>query len=169
MRFNLMWFNLIGFNLSWLGLVIYGDKFSVFAILWLLSHLYLTTQKVIEVKLITLITSVGLIIDTCLLHIGIFTFDTFYIIPFWLIVLWACFAATIRCSLSFLENSKRLQLLCGLIFPPLSYITGASLSAVTLNHSIVTTYALLAAIWGPLMLIIYSLKAKLIHLEVSDA
>jgi hypothetical protein len=162
-----MWFNLLGFNLSWLILVIYGNTFSVLALIWLAIHFYLITQKKAEITLIILVTILGIIIDTSLLHLGVFSFENAYVIPFWLIVLWACFAATVRHSLSFLDNSKVLQFLCGFVFPPISYIGGASLSAVTLNHSLIETYALLAAIWGPLMVIIYLLKTKINNTEAS--
>lgn len=164
----MMWFNLLGFNLSWLGLVIYGNTFSVIALAWLSIHLYLTKNRPAEIVLIILVTIIGFVIDTSLIHLGVFTFNTAYIIPFWLIVLWACFAATLHHSLRFLERSKILQLLCGIAFPALSYIGGASLSAVQLNYSLITTYTLLAIIWGPLLVLLFSLKTQIYNTEVPN-
>jgi hypothetical protein len=164
-----MWFNLLGFNLCWFGLVLYGNNFSVIALSWLTIHVYLVMEKKAEVTLIILVMLIGTIIDTSLLHLGVFTFDTSYIIPFWLIVLWGCFAATINHSLVFLSGSKTLQCLCGLVFAPLSYIGGASLSAVTLSYSLAMTYLLLALIWGPLMVLLFSLKTKIYNTRMSYA
>ena len=160
-----MWVNIVGFNLAWLGLVLYGNNFSVIALLWLAFHLYKVTQRKAEITLILLVCLIGTTIDTGLLHLGVFTFTTEYLIPFWLIVLWACFGATLNHSLAFLTRAKRWQLFCGLLFPPLSYIAGANLSAVTLNYSTLTTYFILSMVWGPLMIWLYLLKTQIFAIE----
>ena len=101
---------------------------------------------------------IGSLIDTLLHSAGILIFPNQYFIPFWLIILWAAFAATIAHSLQFLRHSTLLQALIGFIFPPLSYLAGASFSIVELGYSQLATYFILAMIWSVLMVVFFQLK-----------
>jgi hypothetical protein len=48
--------------------------------------------------------------------------------------------------------------LIGFIFPPLSYLGGASLSAVDLGYSQLATFFVLAPVWSVLMVLFFHLK-----------
>jgi hydrogenase/urease accessory protein HupE len=153
-----MLLNLICFNGSWFGLVYFGNSFVPFSLLWLGLHIYYCKVPFIEFKLIISITIIGTFIDSTLLSADILLFDSRTIIPLWLISLWAGFAATITHSLQFLSHSKKLQFVIGFIFPPLSYIAGASLSAVEFGSSTLVTYFILAPVWGAVMVLCFLLK-----------
>jgi hypothetical protein len=164
-----MLFNLIGFNISWFGLVLLGQSFIPFALFWLGLHLYFCKKPLVEFKLILSITIIGTLIDSTLLFLDVLQFHDRMIIPFWLITLWAVFAATIAHSLKFLANSKRLQFTIGLIFPPLSYIGGASLSAVEFGYNLLATYFILGFIWSILIVLFFSLKERFYYQEIQEA
>lgn len=153
-----MLLNLIGFNISWFGLVLLGNIFIVFSLGWLGLHLYLCKHPLAELKLIISVTFIGTLVDSVLLFYDVLLFNQQLMIPLWLITLWAVFATTIAHSLHFLSHSKKLQFIIGYIFAPLSYIGGASLSAVVLGHSVLITYFILASIWGVLMMLFFYLK-----------
>ncbi len=153
-----MLFNLVGFNSSWFGLILLGDMFIPMALLWLVLHLYWCKHIQAEVKLVSAIVLIGALVDTILLSAGILIFPNHQYIPLWLITLWAAFAATIAHSLQFLKHSKLLQATMGFVFPPLSYLAGASLSLVELGYSQLTTYFMLAIIWSVLMVLFFKLK-----------
>jgi hypothetical protein len=155
-----MLFNFIGFNISWFGLVLLGNSFIPFTILWIGVHLYLCKHSWAEFKLIISIAFIGTLVDSTLLFLGILQFNEQLIIPFWLITLWAVFAATIAHSLNFLSRSKTLQFTIGYVFPPLSYIGGSSLSAVELGYTVLVSYLILASIWSILMMFLFALKDK---------
>jgi hypothetical protein len=163
-----MLFNLIGFNLSWFGLVLLGQVFIPFALFWLGLHLYFCKKPLAEFKLILSITIIGTLVDSTLLFLDVLQFNDRVVIPFWLITLWAVFAATIAHSLKFLANSKILQFTVGFIFPPLSYIGGASLSAVEFGYSLLVTYFILASIWGVLMLLFFLLKGRFYYQDINN-
>ena len=55
--------NLLGFNLSWLGLILLGNIFIPFSILWIGLYLYWCEQVKLEVKLILSIVLIGTLID----------------------------------------------------------------------------------------------------------
>jgi hypothetical protein len=163
-----MLFNLIGFNISWFGLVLLGKIFIPFALFWLGLHLYFCKKPLAEFKLILSITLIGTLVDSTLLFLDVLQFHDRMIIPFWLITLWATFAATIAHSLKFLANSKILQFTIGFIFPPLSYIGGASLSAVEFGYNLLVTYFILASIWGGLIVLFFSLKERFYFQEIQE-
>ncbi|MFT5758347.1 MAG: hypothetical protein ACI9LM_003086 [Alteromonadaceae bacterium] len=156
-----MLLNIIGFNLSWFGLVLLGNSFIPITLLWIGLHLYLCKQRLAELTLICCVVIVGALIDSILLFIGVFEFSGRLFIPLWLVCLWAAFGATITHSLYFLEGSKILQFIIGCIFPPLSYVAGSSLSAVVLGYEPWVTFIILAPVWGAVLMMIFSLKHKL--------
>lgn len=153
-----MLINLLGFNLSWFGLILFGDIFIPLTLIWLGIHLYLCKQLGAEFKLIFVIVLLGTLVDTFLFLANILIFPNYNFIPFWLVALWAAFAATISHSLIFLEKSLMLQALVGFVFPPLSYLAGASLSVVSFGYSQLATYFILAFIWPVLMILFFQLK-----------
>ena len=161
-----MLLNLIGFNISWFGLVLLGKIFIPFALCWLGLHIYFCKNPLAEVKLIISVTIMGTMVDSILLFADVLVFTEKLIIPFWLITLWASFAATIGHSLKFLAHSKTLQFIIGFIFPPLSYIGGASLSAVEFGYNLWVTYFIFASIWAVLIMLFFSLKERFYSQEI---
>jgi hypothetical protein len=152
--------NLIAFNLTWLGLILLGDIFIPMAATFLILHLYYQAGKN-ELSLILVVAVIGTLLDSTLAYSDVFIFPDTQYIPFWLVTLWCCFAATIRHSLSFLASSKILQFLIGGIFAPLSYLAGANFSVVYLTPSLGFSYLLLACLWGPLMVVIFFISEGL--------
>ena len=169
-----MLFNLIGFNISWFGLILLGNTFIPFAILWLGLHMMYCKQRFPEIKLIITVTSIGILVDSILSFFDVLLFNeplltSLVLIPLWLITLWAVFAATIAHSLKFLAHSKKVQFMIGFIFPPISYIGGASLSSVYFGQSIWMTYFIFAPIWGGLLVLFFYLKEKYYFQEAVNA
>lgn len=153
-----MLLNILGFNCAWFGLILLGNNFIPFALFWLALHIYRCKKPLAEFKLILSITMIGVLVDSTLLFFDVLVFNEHLLIPFWLIMLWAAFAATIAHSLNILAWSKTLQFCIGFIFPPLSYLAGSSLSYVEFGYSLVTTYFIFAFIWSGLMMLFFHLK-----------
>lgn len=162
-----MLINLIGFNVSWFGLVYWGNNFIPIAFLLLLSHLFFQSKNYKELLLILVVSVIGISIDSLLQQIRFFIFLESSHIPFWLMMLWACFAATICHSLNFLASSKILQLAVGGLISPLSYLAGYKFMVVDFGYSILITYAVLALVWGGLFILFYCLKGKIMKGEMS--
>jgi len=161
-----MWLNLLGFNIVWLGLVILGNSFIPVALTWLLWHIYRCSERMIELTLIGMIAITGILIDSLLIYFDVLSFQDHPLIPLWLVMLWLCFAATIRHSLMFLSDSKWLQLLVGAIFPPAAYISGAHLVNISFGYSLPVTFTILALIWATLFLLIFSYLSPLASKKV---
>lgn len=164
-----MLFNLLAFNLSWFGLILLGNLFIPLTLVWLGMHLYWCKHAIAEIKLILSIVLIGTLVDNLLLSAGILIFPHHHFIPLWLITLWAAFAATIAHSLQFLASSTLLQALIGFIFPPLSYLGGASLTSVEFGYSQLATYFILASIWSILLVLFFHLKEIFYGREIKYA
>lgn len=157
--------NLVAFNAAWFGLVVIGNLFIPIAAIILCVQLWYFQATKNEILLICLVATIGIWLDFALVYSGVFIFPETEGIPFWLMILWLLFAGTIRHSLAFLAKSKVLQFVVGALFAPLSYLAGAKLSVVYLVPSLGFSYLLLACLWGPLMLVVFSLSRWLQVLE----
>jgi len=163
-----MLINVIGFNLSWFGLVYWGDSFIPIAMLLLIAHLFYISKNHKELILIIIVCVIGLCVDSLLQQLNVFIFPESSHIPFWLMMLWASFAATICHSLRFLESSTLLQLVVGGGISPMSYIAGYKFMAVDFGYSMLITYSILALIWGGLFMLFFYLKSKIIKVEINN-
>ena len=162
-----MLINIIGFNLSWFGLVYWGNNFIPFTFALLIAHLFFQSKNHKELLLILIISVIGISVDSLLQQLNVFIFLEPSHIPLWLVMLWASFAATICHSLRFLESSKLLQLAVGGLVSPLSYIAGYKFMAVDFGYSILITYLILALIWAGLFVLFFYLKSKIIKVEIN--
>lgn len=160
--------NIIGFQICWLGLVYWGNVFVPIAALLLICHLVLLSKKQNEAILIITILLIGSIVDFILVKLGLFIFSPSTGIPLWLMVLWACFAATLRHSLRFLKKSILLQLIIGSLVAPLSYIAGEKLGAVAFPYSLLFTYFILSILWGLLMVLFFQIEDLLFAKEAKN-
>jgi hypothetical protein len=164
-----MLINLIGFNVSWFGLIYWGNNFIPIAFLLLLAHLFFQSKNYKEFFLILVVSVIGISVDSLLQQLTLFIFLEPSHIPFWLMMLWASFAATICHSLNFLASSKMLQLVVGGLISPLSYIAGYKFMVVDFGYSMFITYVVLALVWGGLFILFYYLKNKIMKGEMSHA
>lgn len=153
--------NAIFFNFSWLGLILIGDYFIPVALAWLAWHVSECEERDKEVVLICCLALTGFIVDSVLIHLSIFDFgDDMQVIPLWLITLWACFAATLRHSLSFMQKHILLPIIAGGALAPLSYFAGAKLGAVSFPQPTVVTFLVLSLIWMSILLTVNSILKK---------
>ena len=145
----------------WFGLVLKGNAFLPVAILWLAIHILSCKRKMDELALVLVVTMIGACLDSFLVELGVFEFATAALIPWWLVMLWACFAATLRHSLGLLSHSVRLQWFVGTFLVPLNYLAGYKFSAVNLPLSLIESYLILAFVWGPILVLLFFLQKKI--------
>lgn len=160
-----MWINLLLFNISWFGLILVGDNFIPITLCWLAFHFATVKHKTREILMVAIISIIGITLDSLLYYFQVFQFETGRFIPFWLMVLWLGFSATVAHSLLFLEKSKMLQFVVGGVFAPLSYIAGYNFGVVNFGHPVLITYFLLSMIWAPLMVLFYFIYSTLVSKE----
>lgn len=145
-----------------------GNSFIPFAILFLCFHYFVEVKNSREILYTITLFVIGILIDSLLQYSGFFIFQKTTHLPFWLIVLWGCFATTLCHSLKFIGLSLWFQIFAGFI-APLSYLTGYKFSAVQFGHSIMFTYVVLALIWTSLFILFFKLKSIYIDEEYCHA
>ena len=159
--------NIIGFNITWFGLVYFGNTFIPVAIIFIVLHLLMLSKQKNEKVIILVVTLIGIATDSLLQYLDILIFIDNDHIPFWLMVLWSCFATTLCHSLRFLSKSRWLQLLAGLS-APFSYIAGYKLGAIELGQSIINTYLILAVSWVTLFILFFHFIKQSSNSETSE-
>ncbi|REL26875.1 DUF2878 domain-containing protein [Thalassotalea euphylliae] len=153
--------NAILFNLCWFGLIFWGNAFIPVVALWLIWHIRQCDKPKDELQLIFQVTVIGLIIDSSLMHAGVFDFgQEQLIIPPWLVVLWAAFAATLNHSITLVCKSVTVSRCIGAFVVPMSYIAGERLNAVDFSYSYITTIATISIVWLLLLPYLISLTKR---------
>ncbi|HSC83595.1 MAG TPA: DUF2878 domain-containing protein [Pseudomonas sp.] len=107
-----------------------------------------------EWRLLAGVTLFGSALDSSLLHLGVFDFPgDSPLLPFWLALLWALFATTLKHCLRWTARTWWLSALCGALGGPLSYYAGARLAGVGLPLGTGVSLWLLAGIWAGVMVL----------------
>lgn len=135
--------NAIGFQCCWTACVIGGSAWAAVVVpLFFIWHW--RQRKANEVTLILVVTLLGTMHDSTLLNLGLFGFPEHsgFIIPLWLILLWAAFAATVLHSMAWLLEKTWLAALLGAIAAPWSYYAGSLLKSIELTSPALISVAL---------------------------
>ena len=143
-------FNIIVFNLLWIGLVLGRDSLIHLTLPSLLIYLA-CLLRIGDLKLhqILLPALIGITIDSSLTFFGIFIFtESSLIVPFWLIVLWVNFSTTLNLSLSFIGKNKLVAFGLGATALPFNYTVGERLGAVTFGEPYLFSILILVLVWS---------------------
>ena len=166
--FNII--NLIGFQIGWWSCVL-GVKSEyyylgpiVMSIFLLFHYLFHPGEAVIEFKLILIFSLVGTLADSILAFSNVLKYHgeySTYIAPLWITAMWAGFTATINFSMGWLKHKLFLQIISGLVFGPLAYITGEKFDAIIFNLPVASTCIIISFIYGISLPSVYYLNKKM--------
>lgn len=157
----MMIINVILFNAMWFGCIYWGNVFVPLVLMWAFFHFTLSQNAREEMSFVFMVTLLGTVIDSALIHLGVFIFSSDqYVIPLWLIAIWLSFSLTLNSSLSFLKRSLILQYVIGAVAPPLSYLAGSKLGGVTFGYSHTVSLITLSVIWLCLLPFLFKLNKR---------
>ncbi|PSS58750.1 DUF2878 domain-containing protein [Pseudomonas sp. BBP2017] len=142
------------FQIGWLACVFGAQRpwLLMVALACLAVHLRWVAQDSREWRVLLRVAACGWVLDTTLLHLGLFDFlGARLVLPLWLALLWLLFASTLRYSLGWTARSWWLSSLLGAFGGPLSYLGGAKLADVSLPLGPWPSMFLLALIWALLL------------------
>lgn len=155
--------NLVLFQVAWLCCVLLGSTAAILITLAiLLVHFLYVAKKAWEIELILVcvVALTGIAIDTLLLHLGLYQFETaepnayevaISIIPAWLMCLWVNFSLTLRHSMKWLFERPVALFFISLIAAPWSYYAGKAFGSIDFE---MTTLFVIAVYWGVLMFVV---------------
>ncbi len=152
------WVNIGGFQLAWWSAVLAGNTLWPLLLLLLCFHVYFHQDAAAEISVIILVGLLGFGIDTLLTAIRLFDFPSgsaflldSIVPPLWLLMLWFCFAATLRQGLSWFQGRWLLAAVVGGIAGPLSYYAGSQLGAMAFGFSLAISLLVMSLIWAVLL------------------
>ncbi|RMA80999.1 DUF2878 domain-containing protein [Umboniibacter marinipuniceus] len=147
------WFaELAWFNATWASLV-FGHQ----ALPWLGPGLALLGLTFISIRnqlrSVLVLALIGCAIDQSLTALGLFSFaggsEDLRLIPYWLVVLWFCFSATLHSSLAWLvEKPVVITVVAFGISGPFSYWVAFKAGAYSLPHGLEVSVLILGLVWA---------------------
>lgn len=148
--------NFAGFQIGWLACVLGGANAlpwtgPLIAVAILGWHVIEARAWKKELALVIIITIAGSLFDQALLWLGWIQYPTdSWLIPIWMMTLWALFSSTLNISLRWMRGRHLTAFLFGFIGGPLAYLAGQKLGAMELvsyNNMLIA----LAIGWGLMM------------------
>lgn len=157
--------NALLFQCGWFACVLGGDSLwlSVGLVVLAINLLWITSWSE-EGQVILAVTLLGTVIDTTLRTFGVFHFSMpGPLIPFWLILLWALLATTLRHCLAWSAQPWWRASLLGAIGGPLSYYAGSQLAGVSFGYGTLPTMVGLALLWAVIFVVLHWIARQLAH------
>ena len=115
-------------------------------------HLWIADDRLAQWKLALIAASVGLVVDTAQLWLGVFSFSQGVVFeglpPPWMSVLWIQFATTFHYSLNWLSRRYLTSALFGMGGAPLAFFAGERLGAIEFLPPRFLHYGILAFTWS---------------------
>ena len=146
-------------GLPWLGVPV--------ALVAVIIHLLRAPQKRMEVLLIAVSLSLGLVVDSALATTGLISFVSGTLIEGlttpWMLGLWVSFATALTTSLRWIVSRPAIAVLFGALGGPAAYWSGAKLGAITLDSGMASIGAIAigwAGAMGAFALIVSRHKAN---------
>nr|WP_283101132.1 DUF2878 domain-containing protein [Pseudomonas sp. MWU13-2517] len=153
------------FQCGWFACVLGGDsRWLLVGAAVLAIHLLWISSWSQEGQAILAVALLGIVIDTFLRTFGVFHFV--YpgpLIPFWLMLLWALLATTLRHCLAWSAQPWWRASLLGAIGGPLSYYAGSQLAGVRFGYGTPLTLIGLALLWAALLPTLHWIARQLEH------
>jgi hypothetical protein len=166
-------FNVVGTQIGWFACALGAahDKpwIGILVVLLYLSvHLYWSQDRQREAVLILTVGILGMLVDSLCRITGLLTYNGdllafTWLAPLWIVALWLQFASMLNASLAWLQGRYVLAFVMGAVFGPLSYLGGARLGALALNHEKGFTVLVLGLIWGMVMPFLAWLARRTLH------
>lgn len=146
--------NAVLFQIGWFACVLGAQRpwLLLGALACLAVHLRWVAQDSYEWRVLLRVAACGWVLDTSLLHLGLFDFTgNRVMLPIWLALLWLLFASTLRHSLGWTAQPWWLSSLFGAVGGPLAYLGGVKLANISLPLGSWPSMLVLALIWALLL------------------
>ncbi|WP_456026684.1 DUF2878 domain-containing protein [Pseudomonas capeferrum] len=157
--------NAVLFQCGWFACVLGGDSEWLLVVGAVLTiHLLWISSWSREGQVILAVTLFGTVVDTALRTFGVFHFSfPGPLIPFWLVLLWALLATTLRHCLAWSAQPWWRASVLGAVGGPLSYYAGSQLAGVSFGYGTAPTLIGLALLWALVFPVLHWIARQLGH------
>lgn len=141
--------NAIGFQCTWLALVLGGDLFFLMALAWWGVHVIWFAQPG-ETSRILILGAIGFVMDSLLTLSGVFRFpeSPWALMPLWFCGLWVAFPTVLNASLRWVWSRHWLFIPLSGFGASTTYVGGSRLGPLELPLGDWPSIALLTAVWA---------------------
>lgn len=160
-QYGFLGLNFVVFQSIWALSVIGKEAWIGWSLALLLLHFSLSPNRKSDLRLLLIVTFVGIIADSTLIFFDVLVFKSQDYMPIWLIILWSAFALTLNYSLNWLiQLNVIIKSALGAVAGTFSYWMGHNLGAVDFTYSTVMSCVLLAISWGLVLPIVCCFAKK---------
>lgn len=166
--------NFVGFQLSWLALVIgaaHGMLWpgAIACLAFLVWELIGSENRSGLAQLIAASLLTGIIVDGSYVAFDLVSYaePAGPMAPYWILGLWLIFALTLPRSMHWICERPLVAGVLGAVFAPLSYLAGETLGAIRFPGDKMVTLLIIGASWIPAILLLTSLHNLLLGGERS--
>jgi hypothetical protein len=151
------------FNVSWFVIVMSQSNLVAVGqvIVHLCVHFALFGRGLSELRLVALITVLGLLLDQLLFSLGLFNLAGGSGAPLWLSCLWPVFATTLCHAFSSFQGRPLVAAAIGAIGGGGSYVAGVNLSEVNFGSPLMSPIVI-ALVWAVLFPSLLSLAKQIV-------
>jgi len=155
-------YNILGFKVCWWACVlgaVSNQKYlgPLLVLVFLFIHLYIMSNELRKSEILLLLVAgiYGTSVDTIFLNFNLLSYEgsynnITYIAPLWITAMWIGFTATLNHAFKKIIDKYFIQIILGMIFGPVAYITGNGLGAIIFNPEYNQNFILfiIAVVWG---------------------
>jgi hypothetical protein len=152
--------NFLLFQAGWFACVLGGAYAlplagSLIALAIIALHLWFTPDAIVELKLLTLALSFGLVFESLLVNFQLAHYSNGMLLPglapYWMILMWPLFASTLNLSMAWMKNlAPFVVAILGAILAPFAYFAGAGMQAVVFDD-VFLSLSIIAIGWAILL------------------
>lgn len=122
------------------------------ALALLAAHLWMVSDRRVELRLILAAGLLGLVADSVQGWLGVFRFHSGYLVeglaPPWIVVMWMQFASTLRWNLAWVIGNPKRAAVFGMVGGPLAFFAGSRLGAMTFGAPLWLSLLSIALVWA---------------------
>jgi len=121
-------------------------------------HFIITPTKISDARLLMMLLPIGLTMEILMLSLGFVVFNSAFVLPIWMILLWCLLILSFNHSLKwFRDIPLALQVILSGVAGLASYVAAQKLGALTIGDPSMLSGAAIALIWAiqlPVMMVI---------------
>ena len=169
-HYAFLMFNILGLEVTWAACA-YGATHELVylgfwvGIVYVTIHFLISKQRLRDLFVVLFIGGAGVLLDISNSLVSIISFEdshtSIFLLPYWLISLWAVFSLLLPYSLSWLTKNLPLAAVLGAIGGGFSYWLGERLGAIQLQDPILLSTTIYTIQWGIFTVIAFLLLRRI--------
>lgn len=151
-------FNFALFQAGWFAAAFLLDDAIWLMLGMVVFHFIISPSKLADARLLMMLLPIGLTLEFLMIYLGFVTFNSAFVLPIWMILLWCLLILSFNHSLKWLRDIPRVwQVLISGGSGLASYVAAQKFQALSIGEPMLLYGAAIALVWAiqlPVMMII---------------